>query len=103
MGSLSPIRFRNTRVVDNDSDDATSPVDSPDMVNTPMSSSRRSNTDGNVRSPTIVTGRDSFMEMSDFDDRGMYWQCIYAEYLLIIPHRLKTNVIYAVSYGESNP
>ena len=70
LDSFSPLRVRHSKYEDDDSDDAASPLDSPDVVNTPMSTSRKGNVRNAIRSPTIVGGRDSFMDMSDYDVKG---------------------------------
>lgn len=66
------MQFRRSNYPDDDSDDATSPLDSPDVVNTPLSSSRKGNAGTALRSPAIVGGRDSFMDMTDYDVKGSY-------------------------------
>lgn len=64
--SLSPIRFRPSwSNQGNESDDSLSPFESPDAT-TPMSSRKKSG-DASIRSPTIISASDSFIEMSDYD------------------------------------
>ncbi|KAL5534012.1 hypothetical protein ACEPAG_472 [Sanghuangporus baumii] len=69
-GSLSPIRFRSSSSgLGNDSDDSLSPFDSPDAA-TPLSS-RKKNGDAIVRSPTVVSASDSFIDMADHDNPNL--------------------------------
>lgn len=66
QGSLSPIRFRSSSSgMGNDSDDSLSPNESP-AAPTPLSSRKRAN-DAIVRSPTIISASDSFIDMADPD------------------------------------
>lgn len=66
--TLSPMTFRHNNS-GNDSDESVSPYESP-AAQTPMSSSRKRGENASVRSPTIISATDSFMELSDGDGRG---------------------------------
>ncbi|KAI5124140.1 hypothetical protein M0805_000951 [Coniferiporia weirii] len=63
---LSPITFRSSSLArGNESDDSMSPFESP-AARTPRSTRKKSDV-ASIRSPTIISASDSFMELSDTD------------------------------------
>lgn len=94
--SLSPIRFRSKHSeTGHDSDDSMSPFDSPDAV-TPLSVKKR-NGDPSIRSPTLVSASDSFIDMSDLDSPSMYHLLTFDQRIEIVALRISSCSIYVLA------